>query len=104
MALTSRQHALYRQMVADNGAAGQPVAPTDFWQTEAAQFEATFQTYGIRAVGDEWYNTRFSGLSPQSRATFRWLLCTFYRLLESRDRFGLLDKVQATELVAEASG
>lgn len=96
MALSDVQRALYQLMVADNNAAGAPFAPSEFWQNESTEFEKTFEEFGINDIENEYYNTRFSGLSPKHKSAFHLLLITFYRMLQARDYLGLLTKLSAT--------
>ena len=102
MSLTAKQRDLLQLMRSDNARAGFPFTASQFWAGEAAYFERWFDATGIGDVQHGYFNTRFSGVMMNDPRLYEWFICTFYHLLRSRDRIGLLEKFEAAPPQASA--
>ena len=80
----------------DNASAGWPFCATDVWTRETASFDSAFNAEGINSVEDEFYNTRFSGVTQGDIRLYVWFMWTYYKLLRQRDVLGLFDRIEST--------
>ncbi len=96
MGLSREQSDLLELMRSDNARAGPPFVTSAFWTNEAASFQRAFDVTGINQVENEYFNTRFSGVTMNDPRLYSWFISTFYHLLRSRDRLNLLERLQAT--------
>jgi len=96
MPLSPEQSKLLNLMRLDNSSAGWPFCATEFWAKETEAFNSAFETTGINNVEDEFYNTRFSGITRNDTRLYDWFLWTYYQLVRQRDSLGLLDRFEAT--------
>lgn len=96
MPLSSEQSQLLNLMRRDNLSAGWPFCASEFWVKETEAFNSAFDATGINNVEDEFYNTRFSGITRNDARLYEWFLWTYYQLVRQRDCLGLFDRLEAT--------
>ncbi|MBI4291246.1 MAG: putative sugar O-methyltransferase [Betaproteobacteria bacterium] len=102
MGLSREQSDLLELMRADNARAGFPFAASQFWAKEAGDFQRVFDVTGISKVENEYFNTRYSGITMNDPRLYEWFISTFYHLIRSRDPLDLLARLQATADTAAA--
>jgi hypothetical protein len=96
MPLSPEQSQLLDLMRQDNASAGWPFCASECWITETASFNSAFKAAGINNVEDEFYNTRFSGITQDDFRLYGWFLWTYYQLVRQRDVLGLFDRFEST--------
>ena len=96
MALSREQYALLELMREDNRRAGSPFCPNDYWANESRAFGEVFNVAGINDVENEFFNTRFHGLTLDDHRLFTLFQWSYYQVVKARDRFGLLERFQST--------
>ncbi|WP_374349977.1 putative sugar O-methyltransferase, partial [Chitinimonas sp.] len=96
MPLAPLQQQILTRMREENQRSGFPFAPGKFWEDELRYFNKAMQAFGINGVEDEYYNTRFSGVTPDDHRLFHWFMWTYYQLLQQRDVLNLLDTITVT--------
>lgn len=96
MPLSPEQTALLALMRDDNRRAGAPYCPNDYWANESGVFGEVFDVAGINAVENEFFNTRFHGLTLDDHRLYTLFLWSYYQLIRARDHLGLLDELPST--------
>ncbi len=96
MPLSSEQAALLELMRDDNRRAGAPYRPNDYWANESGAFAEVFDVAGINGVENEFYNTRFHGLTLDDHRLYTLFLWSYYQVVKARDHLGLLGRLQST--------
>jgi hypothetical protein len=96
MPLTLEQKLLLELMRDDNRRAGLPYCPTDFWANESGAFDEVFEVAGINGVENEFFNTRFHGLTLDDHRLYMLFLWSYYQVVLARDHLGLIGRLQST--------
>lgn len=96
MPLTPEQQSLLELMRDDNRRAGPPYCPNDYWANESDAFREVFDVAGINGVENEFFNTRFHGLTLDDHRLYTLFLWSYYQVVLARDHLGLLGKLQST--------
>lgn len=96
MPLTLEQRLLLELMLDDNRRAGLPYCPNDYWSNESRAFSEVFDVAGINGVENEFFNTRFHGLTLDDYRLYTLFLWSYYQVVLARDHLGLLGKLQST--------
>jgi hypothetical protein len=96
MPLTLEQEQLLQLMRDDNSCAGLPYCPNDYWVNESGAFGDVFDVAGINEVENEFFNTRFHGLTLDDHRLYTLFLWSYYQVVQARDHLSLLGKLHST--------
>jgi len=95
--LTQSQADLLKRMQTDAIQAGPPFCAKEHWERVHVEFNRVFGLDdGIADnVEDQSFNNHFSSWSPSFSAYYVYACMLYYRILRTRDRWGVLDRVQS---------